>query len=271
MVDYYNDSNTPSTGASLSSATIRAEFDLISAGFVKVAPYTGHGGEIVAINAGGTAQESLTTTGTGNAVRATSPTLITPVLGTPTSGVLTNCTASFGGAVSGTTFTGTGTIKSTKSSGTTTSSAIVGSNLGGGSETTGVYGTASCAGGTPYAIHGVTANGGSPIAYAVYADNSACGGAGVYGISGTGTGVYGVCAGANNTDVGVYGSSTKGYGVVAASDTTSPVTAAFRIVPQNAQPTTGQQGDLYVTTAGKLVICTVAGTPGTWATVGTQT
>lgn len=33
-----------------------------------------------------------TATGTGNLVRATSPTLVTPLLGTPTSGVLTNCT-----------------------------------------------------------------------------------------------------------------------------------------------------------------------------------
>jgi len=35
---------------------------------------------------------SVTNTGTGNNVLATSPTLVTPVLGTPTSGVLTNCT-----------------------------------------------------------------------------------------------------------------------------------------------------------------------------------
>jgi len=91
-MDYYADSNAPSTGAALSSAVLRAEFDLISAAFVKVAPYTGHGGEIVAINAGGTAQESLATTGSGSVVRATSPTLTTPLLGTPTSGTLTNCT-----------------------------------------------------------------------------------------------------------------------------------------------------------------------------------
>jgi hypothetical protein len=40
---------------------------------------------------GGTVGE-LVTTGTGNAVLATSPTLITPILGTPTSGTLTNAT-----------------------------------------------------------------------------------------------------------------------------------------------------------------------------------
>jgi hypothetical protein len=35
---------------------------------------------------------SVTNTGTGNNVLATSPTLVTPILGTPTSGILTNCT-----------------------------------------------------------------------------------------------------------------------------------------------------------------------------------
>ena len=41
----------------MSSSTIRAEFALIAAGFVKTAPYTGHGSEFVTINAGGTALE----------------------------------------------------------------------------------------------------------------------------------------------------------------------------------------------------------------------
>jgi hypothetical protein len=35
---------------------------------------------------------SVTNTGTGNNVLATSPTLVTPILGTPTSGILTSCT-----------------------------------------------------------------------------------------------------------------------------------------------------------------------------------
>jgi hypothetical protein len=35
---------------------------------------------------------SVTNTGTGNNVLATSPTLVTPILGTPASGILTNCT-----------------------------------------------------------------------------------------------------------------------------------------------------------------------------------
>jgi len=43
------------------------------------------------VSAGGTGV--TTSTGTGNVVLSTSPTLVTPVLGTPTSGALTNCTA----------------------------------------------------------------------------------------------------------------------------------------------------------------------------------
>ena len=44
----------------------------------------------LAVTAGGTGV--TTSTGTGNVVLSTSPTLVTPLLGTPTSGVLTNCT-----------------------------------------------------------------------------------------------------------------------------------------------------------------------------------
>mgnify|MGYP001617396728 CR=1 FL=1 len=92
MADYFTKTAVPATNAALSSAVIRAEIALIETAFTKVAAYTGNGGKIVAINAGGTAQEAITTTGTGSGVRATSPTLVTPLLGTPTSGVLTNCT-----------------------------------------------------------------------------------------------------------------------------------------------------------------------------------
>jgi hypothetical protein len=44
------------------------------------------------LESSGTAPQWVSSTGTGNVVRATSPTLVTPVLGTPTSGTLTNCT-----------------------------------------------------------------------------------------------------------------------------------------------------------------------------------
>jgi hypothetical protein len=43
-----------------------------------------------------------TSTGTGNNVLSTSPTLVAPILGTPTSGVLTNCTGYPAGSITGT-------------------------------------------------------------------------------------------------------------------------------------------------------------------------
>jgi hypothetical protein len=90
-----------------------------------------------------------------------------------------------------------------------------------------------------------------------------------FGGATNGGGVYGEGAG---TGIGVYGFGVNGYGVKAQSDTSSPVCAAFRIVPQDAAPTgPNLVGDIYVTTGGVLKICTSAGTPGTWTTVGTQT
>ncbi len=49
----------------------------------------------VTVNAKGlvTAASSTASTGSGSVVLATSPTLVTPILGTPTSGALTNCTS----------------------------------------------------------------------------------------------------------------------------------------------------------------------------------
>ena len=46
----------------------------------------------------------------------------------------------------------------------------------------------------------------------------------------------------------------------------APKRAPLRLVPSN-QPATGQVGDLNVSNAGVLTICTVAGAPGTWAPV----
>lgn len=90
--DFYQDSGSPSTGSQGASQTMRAEFAAIEVAFDKLPTLTANGGKIIAVNSGGTALEAVTTTGTGSAVRATSPTLVTPNLGTPTSGVLTNCT-----------------------------------------------------------------------------------------------------------------------------------------------------------------------------------
>jgi hypothetical protein len=66
-----------------------------SAGTTGLTPSTGTTGAItlagtLAVANGGTGV--TTSTGSGSTVRSTSPTLVTPLLGTPTSGTLTNCT-----------------------------------------------------------------------------------------------------------------------------------------------------------------------------------
>ena len=86
MTDFYTDAGVPSTGSALSSAVVRSEFSAIATAFAKLAAYTGNGGKVVAVNTGGTAYEAVATTGSGSIVRASG------VLGTPASGVLTNCT-----------------------------------------------------------------------------------------------------------------------------------------------------------------------------------
>ena len=84
---------------------MRAELDAVEAGFDKLPTLSGNGGELVVVNAGGTALTSITAgattevlvgggvgalpvwtaaTGSGAPVRATSPTLVTPTLGVAT-------------------------------------------------------------------------------------------------------------------------------------------------------------------------------------------
>lgn len=50
---------------------------------------------------------------------------------------------------------------------------------------------------------------------------------------------------AGNDAIGVHGDAADGYGVVAESDTTTPKRAAFRLVPQDANPTTALNGDVF--------------------------
>ncbi len=132
----------------------------------------------------------------------------------------------------------------------------------------------------------------------VLANAGVAGGTGVRGNTTTGVGVHGVAAGAGvgvrgssvgatgvegsttagfglraiaTTGTGTFSSSSSSYGGIFSGSTANPPPAsAFRIVPQVAEPSTGAVGDLYVTLAGLLKICTVAGTPGTWVSVGAQ-
>ena len=89
---YYTHTTFPATGAVLSSSAMRSELESVELGFDLLPTLTSNGSKLVAVNSGATALEAIVTTGTGSGVRATSPTLVTPLLGTPTSGTLTNCT-----------------------------------------------------------------------------------------------------------------------------------------------------------------------------------
>jgi hypothetical protein len=132
---------------------------------------------------------------------------------------------------------------------------------------------------------GGATNGGGVQGYAT------ANGVGVYGKgagSGSAAGYFEVVSGSANalyadaidgvavvatsaTAAAITATAAANYGLVVQGDTTSPAKAAFRIVPQDAQPSgPNAVGDLYVSTAGKLNICTVAGSPGTWVVVGTQ-
>lgn len=90
--EFYDHSTYPANGAAGSSSAMRSELELIESGFGKLAGISGNGGKIIAVNAGATAYEALTTTGTGSAVRATSPTLVTPTLGVATATSLNKIT-----------------------------------------------------------------------------------------------------------------------------------------------------------------------------------
>lgn len=81
--DYYNhDDGYPAFGAQGASSAMRAQLDKIDDGFDKLCPLTGNGLKLVRVNAGGTAQEAVSTIGGG-----TSPVAATAVTGTGTTAV----------------------------------------------------------------------------------------------------------------------------------------------------------------------------------------
>lgn len=55
--EYYNSTGWPQTGASGASANARTELAAIEAGFDKLAPMAGNGGQVLVVNTGGTAQD----------------------------------------------------------------------------------------------------------------------------------------------------------------------------------------------------------------------
>lgn len=90
------------TLAATSNATITTLSGLTTAANLVTVGTIGTGtwaGTTVAVNHGGTG--TTTSTGSGNVVLSTSPTLVSPILGTPTSGVATNLTGTASGLTAG--------------------------------------------------------------------------------------------------------------------------------------------------------------------------
>jgi hypothetical protein len=103
---------------------------------------------------------------------------------------------------------------------------------------------------------GARLEGGASGGKGLYSKGGATNGPGVYAVGGVtnGPGVQGFGTG---TGAGVYGQSPGGHGVVAEGDTTSPVYAALRVVPQDATPSTKAAGDIWVNSAtGIPSVCT---------------
>ena len=163
-----------------------------------------------------------------------------------------------------------------------------------------IRGEITNAGSGYYAIHGVTAGGGS----AIFGQGNAGPGVeglsdatGVWGRSGTGEGVLGTSQSSDNTKAaihgqhqgagrGVWGEITnlassasgvlgstigKGAGVEGASGkgrggVFSGKVAQVRLKPSSAatHPTTGSAGDLFVDASNRLWFCTASGNPATW-------
>lgn len=123
--------NVPISSFSVSTATNLAGGAAGSVPYQSAASTTtflpiGTAGQVLQVNAGATAPEWVSSTGTGNLVRANSPTLVTPALGTPSSGNFStgtftwptfnqNTTGSAGSVANSVTFdnSGTGAVSGT--------------------------------------------------------------------------------------------------------------------------------------------------------------
>lgn len=84
--------------------------------------------------------------------------------------------------------------------------------------------------------------------------------AGVPGVRGQTQGSTGEAAVEGNA------SANDGYGVMAVGKINTPARAALRVVPQNNAPSSPQQGDIYVTSVGVLMIYAA----GSWVKVSSQ-
>ncbi len=124
---------------------------------------------------------------------------------------------------------------------------------------------------------GVVGQGGA-TGSGVVGSGGATSGVGVTGNGGPGSAGLTGQGGANGAGCVAVGDGTgtgaqftgggTGYGLIVQADTTSPVRAALRIVPQDLPPSSPQLGDLYVETSTGFLMIYNAG--GSWVKVGAQ-
>lgn len=98
------------------------------------------------------------------------------------------------------------------------------------------------------------------------------GGVGVAAFSSTGIAVSATAQGTSAAIAAFNSSGGEALKVTGDTVSTTAAIAPVFISPLNNQPSGAHAvGHMYVTSGGVLKICTVAGTPGTWVSVGTQT
>lgn len=115
----------------------------------------------------------------------------------------------------------------------------------------------------------VYAAGGGGTGIAVSATST--GGVAVAAFSSTGIAVSATGGGTAAAIVGTNASGGEAVKVVGDTASTTAVLAPFFVSPiQNAPSGTHAIGHMYVSAAGKLMICVSAGTPGTFTVVGLQ-
>lgn len=114
--EFYDHGAVPATGSSLSSATMRAEFDAIEAGFDRLPTLTGQANKLVKVNAGATALE------TTDAPDINGGTIDGAAIGgtTPSSGAFTTLTSSGTTTLNGTTVPASATLVTTTATQTLT-------------------------------------------------------------------------------------------------------------------------------------------------------
>lgn len=96
-------------------------------------------------------------------------------------------------------------------------------------------------------------------------------GTSVKAFSGTGTAVSATAGGTSPAVLATNVSGGEAVKIAGDAASTTAVLAPLMFVPLQNQPSGAHAiGHMYVTAAGKLMICTSAGTPGTWTIVGTQ-